>query len=340
MTTADADRDEPQGASDDPGDEGGRIARWKAAATDRVDALRARSAIFDFAAALADRWARVNASVVAGHIAFRSFLWLLPMVLLVVALLSFATASDFELDSGGTLLDLGSETVRSVEQSAQRGESSRFQIGAIALLGVALGASGLVKGANLAFAQVWEMPNRKPKGMVAAALRFLGGAVVVVMAVGFVVALRNRGPVGYTLGLGASLVVFATLVLAVSLGLPRRCADWRDLLPGVAVGTAALVLLKWFTVFYLPSKIDTYTRIYGPMGVSLVFLTYLFLLSSILVATAVVNAVWLDERERFAWFDALLQRIPGPRPDPAAADDDVSGGGGPGAPLPGGAAPR
>ena len=328
QATADAGTDEPHG----------RIDRLKAAAAARLADLRERSSVVDFGTELVDRWGRVNASVVAGHIAFRAFLWIVPMVLLVVAALSFATSADIDLEGGGTLLDLGGATIDSVEASAQQAESSRVQVASIAVIGVALGARSLVKGANLAFAQVWEIPDRKPKGLVAAALRFLGGVIIVVMAIAFVVALRNRGPVGYTVGLGASMAVFAALVLGVSLGLPRRATDWRDLLPGTAAGTGLLVLLKWFSVFYLPSKIDTYTRIYGPVGLSLVFLTYLFLLASALVATAVVNAVWLDERDRFGWLDALLQRVPGPRPD--EGDGDLSGGAARDESSPGGGTPR
>lgn len=317
--------------SDEPAETQGWFASRRARLERTLADARERSAVVEVALECIDRWGRVNASVVAGHIAFRSFMWLLPMVLLVVALLGFATASDIDLAEAGNLVNLGRGTIDSVTSSAREAEASRVQVGLAAVAGVALGSRALVKAANLAFAQVWEIPDRKPKGLVAAAFRFLGGAILVVMAIGFTVALKERGFVGQTVGLGTSMVLDFLLVLGISLGLPRRADDWRQVVPGAFAGMLMLVLLRWFSVFYLPGRIDRYQELYGPIGLSLVFLTYLFLIASILVATAVVNSVWWDTRSRFPTVVALLGRIPGPR---------VSGGAPRRDPPPGDAAPR
>ena len=95
------DEDAVDGGTDEPL---GRIDRLKATGTARLDDLRERSSIVDFGTELVDRWGRVNASVVAGHIAFRAFLWIVPMVLLVVAALCVLPAA-FTSRSDGCAID-------------------------------------------------------------------------------------------------------------------------------------------------------------------------------------------------------------------------------------------
>ena len=62
----------------------------------------------------------------------------------------------------------------------------------------------------------------------------------------------------------------------------------------------ATQLLHAFTVFYLAGRIDRMSATYGPLGVAIVVLLWLYLLGRAMVAAAVVNATIWDRQDRGA----------------------------------------
>lgn len=300
--------DPPEAA---PGGIRGRIASVRAKVDARVDVVRDRFPYVDLVLDFGTRWREVNAGALAGHLAYRSFLWLLPMLLLGVAIAGFASASNVDVgDSAGGLLDLGGTTASTIAAAADDAESSRVSILWVALLGVVLGARGLIQACVDAFALAWQLGERPPKRPWVALFKFLGGALLVVFVIGLTVALRRKGILLSTVGLGGTFVVYFLVLVFVSWTLPHRGDDWRNLIPGAVFGTMGFVGLKAFAVFYLPSRVDRFLEVYGSLGLSLIFLSYLFLVGQVLVATAVINAVWLDHRSEVPTLDRLLRLIP------------------------------
>lgn len=244
------------------------------------------------------RWTNTNASVLAGHLAYRVFVFLLPLMLLIVGGLGFAASSGTDIESELTQSSgVGRAVASTLADTGEQAQGGRLQLilfGAFALL---LAASGLVKALQLVFATAWGVSAKSGPSRFRVLVRFLPGVLVVLGAVAFRQWL-DRGGLVLTLGTEVlSMVVDAIALLALSWVLPRRAEQWTDLLPGAVVGGVGLGLLHIAALVYFPNRLERASALYGTLGVAVVTLLYMFLLGQVLVASALTNAVWLDRRD-------------------------------------------
>jgi uncharacterized BrkB/YihY/UPF0761 family membrane protein len=244
------------------------------------------------------RWTSTNASVLAGHLAYRVFVFLLPLIVLLIGLLGYASASGTDLEEAGRSgMRIGAALASTMASTGQDARDGRLQLvlfGGFALL---LAASGLVKALQLVFASAWGVSVKTGRSRWAILGRFLPGVLVVLVAV----ALRQwLSRSGLVLTLSAELlnaVVDGVAVLALSWLLPRRTDRLRDLVPGAVLGGVSLAALHIAALVYFPSKIERASALYGTLGITVVVLLYLFLVGEVLVGSALANAVWVDRRE-------------------------------------------
>lgn len=93
-------------------------------------------------------------------------------------------------------------------------------------------------------------------------------------------------------------VVAGAAVLVGSRWLPHPAGvTWRHLLPGAILATIGVEALHLFTVLYLLREIPIKMKFYGTVGVSFALLTWLWLLATILVGAASLNAVLWQRRK-------------------------------------------
>jgi uncharacterized BrkB/YihY/UPF0761 family membrane protein len=289
--------------------------------TGRVD--QARSLAADTASAAEERWPPirvvrtfigryidVNGVVLAGHLAFRAFTFLLPVAVVVVAVAGFATSAG--QDPGATAdnqLKLGQALADSLRTAGRDASTSPYHVALVALLGLMLGALGLLSGLNYVYREAWQIEERKLEGKFTKLLRFIFAFVLIMALLSGASALRNGGfliGVAGTLGMSA---VFFFAFLGLGLIMPRRCEEWYWLVPGSIVGAAAFVGLQAFATFYLPRHLTSLSETYGALGLAVVLIGYLFLLGHVVVASALASAVWFDDRH-------AQQALP-PAPSPA-----------------------
>jgi uncharacterized BrkB/YihY/UPF0761 family membrane protein len=278
-----------------------RVSAAGQAANERFDKARTQWPWLALPEELVRRWSATNGSVLAGHLAYRVFVFILPVLVLLVGVLGYASASgtdvEGEITSGSGVGKALASTLADTGSQAKDGRLQLVVFGGFALL---LAASGLVKALQLVFATAWGVSAKTGRSRLVILGRFLPGVLVVLGAI----ALRQWvGRSGLVLSLGSEvfgIVIDAIALLGLSWVLPRRATRVVDLLPGAVVGGIALGLLHVAALVYFPNKIERASALYGTLGVALVVLLYLFLMGQILVVSALTNAVWLDRREILA----------------------------------------
>lgn len=263
----------------------------------RVEATRATSPSVDAAFVAHARDRQVGGNLLASAIAYRIFLWLLPLALLLAAVLGYAEASgDGEPEALGKNLGLGSSVVGSVATAAEQAEGSRLVLLLLALFGLYTAGAAGAKTVVAVHRFAWGMPPARPRGGPRAAVGFSGLVVGTLLLTFGAQFLRARAP-------GIGVVVAALIVLAytglwlgASILLPHGDASWPHLLPGaVLVGVGGQVM-HLVSVFYLTEKIERSSELYGGLGLAATMLLGLYLVSRLVVASAILNATLWSQR--------------------------------------------
>jgi membrane protein len=96
------------------------------------------------------------------------------------------------------------------------------------------------------------------------------------------------------LGLVATLVVNAAIMLAMLWVLPTLRRPWREVMPGVIVAAVLLLILQQLGSFIVRHFIAGASDTYGTFGTVIALLSWFFLLSRVLLLSAQLNVVLAD----------------------------------------------
>jgi uncharacterized BrkB/YihY/UPF0761 family membrane protein len=287
----------------EPGQTRSRVAEIRAYGkrlADRAEAERERHRSVDALFETIDRDADVAGGIIAGALAYRLFIWLLPLALVAVAGLGIAAdASSESPESAAESLGLGGLVSSSIAGAAR--SSARWYallIGVPALLLATRSGLRVLIGAHRL---VWaDSRAAAPKPTVVGTLRLLGlllGFAVVSVCVS---AVRARsGEIGLVVAILAVLP-YAALWLLVSVRLPHRGAPWTALLPGALLFGAGTELMHVAAAYVLAPWALTKQGTYGALGAAAALLVALFLFARLAVGAAALNATLWERRARAA----------------------------------------
>ena len=287
-------REAPTGeaaGTDAPRSVGARALRARDDATRRVDELRRESALLDAALEAGDLDRRRAGSLLAGGIAFRLFLWLLPAALFIAALVGLvrptgATSPERVAKS----LGLAASVASTVEQATRQSDK-----GAVALLviGIALmlyTSMSLVRSLRIAHVLAWEEPFTRRSHLPRDGVIFSAALVaMLVLETGFT-ALRHHDPALSLVLIPASFVLVGGAWLGLSLLLPHAGARWQALVPGAALLAVGHAVIQIATVYYFAPKLTKSSTLYGSLGTAATLLLWLYVVARIIVAAAFLNA--------------------------------------------------
>jgi uncharacterized BrkB/YihY/UPF0761 family membrane protein len=290
-----ADRAAGEAGDDGPGPERGLAERMRdravtATATARRAGERHASVAIPFRAA--ERNQRVAASVLAGGLAYRLFLWLLPFGLIVGGALGLGDADSLEeaVATGG----LPQAIVDAIGDIARAADSSWWWLLAT---GVPLllweGYTG-AKALQLIHALVWDEPPPRVKALQSS-LAFSGGMCVFVGTVSLTWWLRDWSQLAQLGVLLLMVVPLAALWLVVSLRLPHGSASWRALLPGAFLVAVGFQVVHGMVVAFLGPKLETSTSLYGALGVVATILFFMWAVGRIVVTAPILNSSLHEE---------------------------------------------
>lgn len=284
--------------SDARGDGGsGSLVQRARARVDRLLELRYRFPTVDAAFETYERDRDVNGNIFAGAVAFRLFLWLLPLTLVLVVLLAFIVSGGGEVTDTLNSFGISNESAITIARNLSRSTSSRWWLLALGLFALYGASITVAKVVHRAHALAWGSRESRLRSHPKVAGIVVAIAGLVFAVTGIAARVRALSGAGWFLRLGL-LVLYTGVWIVVSWVLPHRDAPVVRLLPGAiafALGVAGLHLL---TVTYFAHKLDSASELYGGLGTAFVLLLWLYLVARLIVASAVVNATLWDRSLR------------------------------------------
>lgn len=277
-----------------------RLESVRARARDRrtqLEEARATVPVVDAGFELVERDSAIAGGILAGALAYRIFIWLLPLALVLVGglgVLSDMTGrspSDVADEAG--LTGLVTVSVASAASSSARWYALIFGI-AILLYTTRSLLRAFVAVHRLAWG---ERATGSPPSLKAT-LAFLAFLVAVFAGAALARAIRVQSEAA---GLVVALLILAVYLgawLALSVRLPHAAVGWQALLPGAVLFAVGMQAFHLFTVYFLADYASSKQGTYGALGLAAALLFGLYLVGRLVIASAVLNATLHDRRLR------------------------------------------
>jgi uncharacterized BrkB/YihY/UPF0761 family membrane protein len=274
----------------------------RATALARLEYERERRYLVALAYIIAGRGRQAAASVLAGALAFRFFLTLLPLTLVAVVGLGYLKTD------GGTPSDVVKQfgikgaLASTINDSSALHNPGRTAVLVLGVWGVFTGARTCTATLRAIHALAWGVPVVRWRRRSLAGMLFLGAVLVGFALGGLATDLRSES--GVAVGLGAAVAIAAiasTMWLGASYLLPHRNGvRWTSLVPGAVVVGVGFAALQAVTANWIGPKLDHESSLYGSLGVSFVVLGWLYAVGRLLVAAPLLNVSLLDHRQTWA----------------------------------------
>ncbi len=245
-------------------------------------------------------------AVVGSAIAFRLFLFFVPLLLFTVGIAGFISGfvrADDVNRAAGVSGTLAQEMHAAFDQ---RGGTRWFAV-MFGLFGMVAAGRSLSKALWSASSSAWRLPpgQRAP-------FRVIGWLFGFVCAIGLLAVLENR--LRAELGFGVATVslfgVFALYLVAWLLMapiLPRASPDPAASLPGAIVVALTLTAMQGVSQFYLPSHLHRASQVYGAIATTVVTLGWFLILGRAIVVSMELDTVLY---ERFGSISTFIFGLP------------------------------
>ena len=273
----------------------------------RLEAARPRSTWVDIGFRAYEHDTTSGGAVIAGAVAFRVFLFLVPYVFVLVVGVGYAADASNE-DAGDLARDagIGGLIAKAVAGAADLSGLERATTMVIGLFALFFGAKALLKVLRMAYGMVWNVRPSKLKKTTKPALALIGLVTVALASAGLVGSLRHESVIFAVVGYTLTTAVPFGLWLLASWYLPRRATTWQELVPGALVVAIGAQLLHLVTVLWIAHVLESKTDTYGAIGAALAILLWAYLLGRLVIAAAVIDAaLWLRRREDATTADAF-----------------------------------
>jgi uncharacterized BrkB/YihY/UPF0761 family membrane protein len=258
----------------------------------KLEAARVDHPLIDAGFQVISRDRLLAGGLLASAVAFRVFLWIVPLAVVLVSVFGFysaadpSEASDLADDLGVTAFITGS-----VSQALETSGRGRWLALTVGLFALAWASRSLAVSLRAVHALAWEIRpvppiTWTPRGVFAVSGLMAGLALVFPM----VSWLRDRSPGLGLIGMALSIVVIGAFWTLASSMLPRPAdVPQRALVPGALLVGTVVELLHLVSVVYLPGRFDRASSTYGFLGVAVASLAWLYFSGRAVVAGAVLN---------------------------------------------------
>ena len=257
---------------------------------EQIEATRASHRSVDVGLRAVERDSEIGGGLLAGALAYRLFVFLLPFaVFLVVGLGVYSDATD--QDPAAVARDLGLTRLVAGEIGDAASDSARWWVllASVPILAYAVGQ--LYRSISIVHALAYEGSGRvvkiRPRSIGLFALAMLGQ----VLAANFAGALVAESVLGGVAGVVVSAALVAALWLAVTGLFPHGTTTVAERVPGAllyGLGTLAIYLFNAVLIDWL---IEERQDSYGALGVAAALLFSMYLTGRLIVGAAVLNAV-------------------------------------------------
>jgi uncharacterized BrkB/YihY/UPF0761 family membrane protein len=281
----------------------GRIRAWQDSLRTRGERLAERAQSerqlhksVDATFQMVDRDSELGGGIIAGALAYRLFIWMLPLALVLVGGLGIAAeAAEETPEEAADSLGMGGLVSHSIA-SAATGNGRWYAL----LIGIPIlvyTTASVLRVLIVSHRLLWtDSRARAQRATPVATLRLLVLLLAFPFAAVLASAIRESSPGVGILATALSIVPFAALWVLISNYLPHRGASWQALVPGALLFGVGVEALNVFTAYVLTPWALNKQGTYGALGLAAALLLSLFLISRLVVAAAVLNATLWERR--------------------------------------------
>ncbi len=282
---------------------------------DRLERSRPNSPLIDAGFRAIDRDIATGGVVLAGAVAFRVFLFVVPYVF--VAVVGFGVAAEAADQDAGDLAreaGIGGLVAKAVGGAADLSGFSRITALVVGVVALLFGSRALLKVLRIVYGLVWGVTPTKLKRPALAMLGVLGLTTVLFAFAAVIGDLGQRSILLGIVGVVLMSIVPFVITIVASWYLPRQPVRWPDLIPGAFVLSVGVLGLHVVTVYWIAREVESKTDTYGAIGAALALLLWSYLLGRLITASAVVNASLWQQRQERAERRAARARMHGASP--------------------------
>jgi uncharacterized BrkB/YihY/UPF0761 family membrane protein len=246
---------------------------------------------------MVDRDGEVAGGIMAGALAYRLFIWLLPLALVVVAGLGIA-ADASERSPQETAGSLGLRGLVSSSVASAAGGSGRWYALGVGIPLLVYATRSVLRALIGAHRLVWgHARTAVSKATFGGSVRLLALLLCLPAVSALASAARAWSAGPGVLVTVAMLVPYAGVWVLITLRLPHRDAHWTALIPGALLFAGGFEAIHVVAAYLLAPYAIAKQGTYGALGLAAAILLALFVLSRLMIAAAVVNATLWERRQ-------------------------------------------
>ncbi len=300
------------------------LARLRTRAERLLDRWKERP-VFGFGDALFRRDREIAGTLIGSAIAFRMFLFFVPLLLFIVGTVGFV-AELIETETAIETTGVSGSLADQIETALEQPNATRWFAVVFGLFGMITTGRTLGKVVVTASSLAWQLPQRPKAG-----IKVIGMLIGIFAGIGVITVIVNRvrdslGIGVATISIAAAFALYTSAWFALTLALPRAARDVTALLPGAVLVGTVTTGMQVVSQLYLPDRLSRASQLYGAIGITIVTLGWFFIVGRALVGGMVLNAV-IHERygsltEQLRAIPVVGRFVPDLEPGGDSADDD------------------
>jgi uncharacterized BrkB/YihY/UPF0761 family membrane protein len=244
----------------------------------------------------ARRDAAIGGNVLAAALAYRIFIWLLPLALVLVLGLGWIADSSSVLSETGLGAYVASSVASAAEGVSGWARVAGLVVGSFVLL---YETYVLLRAMRAVTAIAWGLPVRRTPAPARDTLVFLAGVAGFTIAASWGAAIRRQldFPADVLAWIGSWALLSAIFLAFAWWLLPHAAARWTEVAPGAVLVGLAVILIGIFNWLILYPWLSQKEETYGVLGVAAGLLFSFFLIGRTIELSAALNAVLAARRE-------------------------------------------
>jgi membrane protein len=261
-----------------------------------ADDAQARTPLLAFPIAVVKKFGDDDAGNLAALISYYGFFSIFPLMLVLTTVVGFLFENDADLRQSitGSALQQFPVIGPQLEQQSLSGNWVALVIG---LVGAVWAGLGVLNATQNAFNAVWDVPRVDRPNFVA---RTVKGLLMLLVAAAFLVVSGFLSGIGQAdtgmsllqiLSVLGSVVVNFVLFASAFRILTSADVSWKDVAPGAALAAIAWTVLLLVGQWFVTSRIQGASNLYGGFAVVLGLLSWLYIAAQMTLFAAEVNVV-------------------------------------------------